>query len=93
MYGNNNLVIDKAKVPFFVKNKNIDYLTSGLSYSQIGKIIARDFGFDIINPNEEDNIFYIHGNNIDFPYDYIKYRIRDNGDIIQIEKNNTTSLK
>lgn len=93
MYGHNNLVIEQAKVPFFVKNKNIDYLPSVLSYIQIGKIIARDFGFDIINPNEEDNIFYIHGNNIDFPYDYIKYRIRDNGDIIQIEKNNTTSLK
>ena len=63
-------------------------MAKGYSY-----VVARDFGFDIINPNEEDNIFYIHGNNIDFPYDYIKYRIRDNGDIIQIEKNNTTSLK
>ena len=93
MYGHNNLVIEQAKVPFFMKKKNSEDLPSVLSYIQIGKIIAGDFGFNIINPNEEDNVFYIHGNNIDFPYDYIKYRIDDNGEITQIEKNNTTALQ
>lgn len=93
MYGHNNLVIEQAKVPFFVKKKNFEYLPPVLSYIQIGEIIARDFGFNIINPNKEDNIYYIHGNNIDFPYEYIKYRINDNGDITQIEKNSTTALK
>lgn len=93
MYGHNNLVLEQAKVPFLMKKKNSEDLPAVISHYQIAKLIARDFGFNVINPNEEDNIYYLHGNNIDFPYDYIKYRIEHQGNVVQMEQNNTTNLK
>ena len=93
MYGHNNLVIEQAKVPFFVKKKNNAALPPVVSHYQMVKMIAQDIGAVIHNPNEEDNTYYLHGNNIDFPYDFIKYQINDNGTVTETEKNNTSNLK
>lgn len=93
MYGHNNLVIEQAKVPFFVKKKNNAALPPVVSHYQMVKMIAQDIGAVIHNPNEEDNTYYLHGNNIDFPYDFIKYKINDNGTVTETEKNNTSNLK
>lgn len=93
MYGHNNLVLEQAKVPFFAKRDGEFSLPPVMPYYQIIKFIADDLGYKIENPNEGDNIYYLHGNNVDFPYDFIKYQIGDDGQITQIEKNNTANLK
>lgn len=93
MYGHNNLVLEQAKVPFFVKRKDNIELPKVMSHYQIIKFMADDFGFSINNPNENDNRYYLHGNNVDFPYNFIEYRIEDDGQITQIDENNTANLK
>ena len=45
----------------------------------------------ITNPNEHDNVFYMHGNNIDFPYNYIEYRI-DHSKISELKNGNTADI-
>ncbi|MEE6206959.1 MAG: sulfatase-like hydrolase/transferase [Alphaproteobacteria bacterium] len=90
-YGHNNLVLEQGKVPFFVKQYQPMDIPPVVSHYQIGKIIAADLGFEVINPNEKDNIYYIHGNNTDFPYDFIEYKI-DGADAVTIEKKNSADL-
>lgn len=88
MWGHNNLVIEQAKVPLFVKGYDAARLPDIVSHYQIGKMILRDLGVELDNPNETDNIYYLHGNNIDFPYDYIEYQITGD-DVREIKRANT----
>lgn len=93
MYGHNNLIIEQAKVPFFFKSYQKRPIPSIVSHYQIGKLIASDIGYEIENPNEKTGIYYLHGNNIDFPYDYITYQIIDGQHIKELEISNTKELK
>lgn len=89
-WGHNNLLLEQGKVPFFMKRNHSAYLPPVVSHYQIGKLIADDFGFEIINPNEHNNTFYLHGNNIDFPYNFIEYQINSN-QIKEIQTGNTAT--
>lgn len=81
LWGHNNLVLEQASVPFIVlKDKPFD-IAPVVSAYQAAKFMALDLGGEIINPNEHDNTFYLHGNNIDFPYAYIEYRLEQDGHI------------
>lgn len=82
MWGHNNLVLAQAYVPFIVIKDNVADIAPVISSYQVGKLIAADLGGNIVNPNEHDNTFYLHGNNIDFPYAYIEYQINNAGDIV-----------
>ncbi len=53
--------------------------------------IMKEIGWNLQNPNEKDGIYYLHGNNIDFPYDFIEYKIK-NDNIYEIKKENTGNL-
>ncbi len=91
MWGHNNLVLEQAKVPFFVKSFEIKDLPSVISHYQIGKLILTQIGFELKNKNENNNTYYLHGNNIDFPYDFIEYRI-ENENVIFNKLDNTKNL-
>ena len=90
-WGHNNLLLEQGKVPFFMKRNRSAHLPAVVSHYQIGKLIADDLGFKIVNPNEQNNTFYMHGNNIDFPYNFIEYQIKNNGQIIEIKTGNTAT--
>lgn len=92
-WGHNSLLIEQGKVPFFTDTPLVENLPAAVSHYQIGKLIAADLGFEIINPNEKENSFYLHGNNIDFPYDFIKYNIAPSGEIKEQYKKNTQDIK
>lgn len=93
MWAHNNLVLEQAKVPFFTRNNLSNKNKNNIvSYYEIGKMIADDLGYNVINKNEEDNTYYLHGNNIDFAYDFIKYKI-ENNKVVKILKENTSQLK
>ncbi|NWG86113.1 MAG: phosphoethanolamine transferase [Hydrogenophilaceae bacterium] len=44
------------------------------SHYEIGRIIARVLGFEVVNPNEVDGIHYINGANLDGSAGYLAYR-------------------
>lgn len=90
-WGHNNLMLEQGKVPFLFKQNQPMHIPSVVSHYQIGKIIAADLGYVITNPNEHDNVFYMHGNNIDFPYNYIEYRI-DHSKISELKNGNTADI-
>lgn len=91
MWGHNNLTLEQAKVPLFVKSPNVGVLPKILPHYEIGKFILRDIGVELQNPNEKDGIYYLHGNNIDFPYDFIEYQIQGDN-IYEVAKENTGNL-
>jgi glucan phosphoethanolaminetransferase (alkaline phosphatase superfamily) len=92
-WGHNNLLLEQGRVPFFAKmNHRPDDFPETISHYEIGKLIARDIGAEIINPNETDRIMFLHGNNIDFPYDFITYKILSDGQLEKINIKNTLEL-
>ena len=91
MWGHNNLTLEQAHVPVFVKRNRIEVLPQIIPHYELGKLILEDIGFKLDNPNEQERIYYLHGNNVDFPYDFIEYQI-NGADILQIKKENTGNL-
>jgi len=91
MWGHNNLTLEQAHVPFFVKRADKKALPKIIPHYEIGKMILRDIGFELKNPNEREGVYYLHGNNVDFPYDFIEYTIEDDK-AIQIKRENTSNL-
>ena len=92
MWGHNNLTLEQAHVPVFVKNSNIEDLPEIVPHYELGKLILNDIGFELDNPNEKDGIYYLHGNNVDFPYDFLEYQVKGSK-IIELKKENTGNLK
>lgn len=92
MWGHNNLTLEQAHVPVFVKNSNIEDLPEIVPHYELGKLILNDIGFELDNPNEKDGIYYLHGNNVDFPYDFLEYQI-NGSDVYEVKKENTGNLK
>ena len=85
-FGHCKLEIEVAQIPFVatVLNKNDDAFVKKLKQSfmpthyEIGKTIAGLLGWNIINPNEEDGIFYVNGNIINGDAGWMKIDKRNN---------------
>jgi len=92
-WGHNNLVMEQGKVPFLTTNILNSPNASLLSYYEIGKMIANDLGWNLLNPNEDNDTFYLHGINIDFPYSFIEYKINDGNVLEEIREGHTSELK
>lgn len=88
-WGHNKLVLEQGLTPFFVRGASIKKLPKTISHYEIGKIILNGLGAELVNPNEQARQYYLHGNNIDYPYDYIKYSITDDGNTLQLSTGNT----
>ncbi len=91
-WGHGQLLLETAKVPFFYYHQSGTLLPPIISHYQIGKLIALDLGFMVLNPNECDNTFYVMENNLFFNTNFIKYRI-DGNQLIELKKNNVINLK
>ena len=87
-YGHSQLTFGDTYVPFiyysdkFHKDLNKTYY----NHYEIGKILAKDLGYEITNPNEDDT-FYINGVSIDGSSGYIQYKFKNNK-IIKIKDKN-----
>ena len=79
-FGHNILEIETAEVPFIFYGASIDPATvSGATHYDIGKSVARMMGFEIVNPNEEPNVRFVHGNNLYKDYQFIRVETDENG--------------
>lgn len=92
MWGHNNLVAEQGKVPAVILGYNAEKLPPSISAYQFGKKILQALGSRLINANETGNIFYLHGNNIYYPYDYLEYQISKDGKIIEKDVKNTNEI-
>lgn len=91
MWGHNNLTMEQSMVPGIVIgniNKDLPKYTPAYEF---GKVILSSLGSSLFNPNEENNTYYLHGNNVEFPYDFIEYKI-ENDTIIPKDIQNTQNL-
>ncbi|MDR2812716.1 MAG: sulfatase-like hydrolase/transferase [Puniceicoccales bacterium] len=71
MYGHGSgiLVPEVAQIPVLVQSSDSVFLKKindifAITHYEIAKLLAEQMGFDIVNPNEEENVFYTNG--IDF---------------------------
>lgn len=91
LWGHNNLVLEQGYVPFVVLKDNMPKIAPVISAYEAAKFVAQDLGATIINPNEQNNVFYLHGNNIDFPYSYIEYQLSAEGHVLSQALKHTDS--
>lgn len=64
-YGHSQLNYEVAKVPFIIySDKEIQFTHKLYTHYEIGKLIARNMGYNIINPNDNNKTYYINGVNI-----------------------------
>ncbi|MDR1460360.1 MAG: sulfatase-like hydrolase/transferase [Campylobacteraceae bacterium] len=85
-YGHNKLDMSVAAVPFLsysVNGDKIPYKTP--SQYEIAEWIGELLGYKFINPNLQNNTFYVHGNNFLSNYEFISY-IKINGNIAKQSK-------
>jgi glucan phosphoethanolaminetransferase (alkaline phosphatase superfamily) len=76
-YGHSQLVFGDTFVPFFYysdryhKNLNKKFY----NHYEISKMLTRDLGYDIINPNEDDT-YYVNGVKIDGSAGWMHYKFK-----------------
>lgn len=92
MWGHNKLVIEQGKVPAIIIADKKIAMPKYISSYDFGKLILKQLGNQLINPNEKKNIFYLHGNNIYYPYDFMEYEIFKNGKIKNLPPKNTQDI-
>ncbi len=90
MYGHNFLSESVVRVPFLMyskkKNKKLFQSLKKLgviSHYEISKFVANLIGYDVRNPNEIRDNFFIHDASITGDYKFINY-IRQNGEIKKV---------
>ena len=91
LYTHNQLHPHVYTIPFWLLGLNegipkqaLEKITplSPISHYEIGYFIADLLGHDIQNPNIEKDVFYVHGDNIDRNYDFIRYKRIDKDQIV-----------
>ncbi len=55
------------------------------SHYEIGKAIARVLGYEVVNPNEKDGVFYINGANLDGSAGYLAYTKGPGTNVLRVE--------
>lgn len=78
-YGHNILLQETAEVPFLIYSPNPDRnlyadlkQNPEISHYEIADTIATLLGYDVKNPNHDENTVYIHGNNLYEEYEIIE---------------------
>ncbi|MGN0930049.1 MAG: sulfatase-like hydrolase/transferase [Alphaproteobacteria bacterium] len=86
LWGHSFLDLRVAEVPFILYTKGVsqnDLFEMNnppelLTHYDISKFIAKILGYEIINPNTPENIYYINGVDIDGDAGFIKYKLENN---------------
>jgi glucan phosphoethanolaminetransferase (alkaline phosphatase superfamily) len=77
-HGSGNLVPEAAQIPVLVQSSDFIFLKKindifAITHYEIAKLIAEQIGCDIINPNEEENVFYTNGIDYNGQCGYIRF--------------------
>jgi glucan phosphoethanolaminetransferase (alkaline phosphatase superfamily) len=77
-HGSGNLIPEAAQIPVIVQSNDPSFLekinhTFAVTHYELAKLIAEQIGFDIINPNEEKNVFYTNGIDYNGKLGYIRF--------------------
>ncbi len=88
-YGHNQLLIESMRVPFFMYSigaENPKLPTGVISHYEISQIVAQSLGYEVNNPNFENDIFFVHGNNLFEEYEFVEYHRVPSGELTQVRK-------
>jgi len=78
-YGHSELDFEVAKVPFLIySNKPIDIKKEPINHYQIGKMILKDLGYKLDNPNDNGQTYYINGLNRGGKSGFLEYNLSNN---------------
>lgn len=83
LYGHVKFNSEATRIPLLTYSNNykINFpIEENITHYEFSELIAKSLGYQIINPNLRDNIFYIHGNNHNNVYEVL--------DCYQVKKNN-----
>lgn len=92
LWGHNHLIAEQGKVPAVIFGHDARRLPALMSAYQFSKIIIEALGNKLINPNESSNKYYLHGNNIYYPYDFLEYQITPEGKLKEKMPGNTNNI-
>ena len=84
-YGHNQLLRESMNVPFIMYNNggNVPVLPKGeISHYEISELVAKYLGYKVINPNFDNDTFFVHGNNLFEEYQFIKMNRNEDGVVI-----------
>ena len=75
-YGHSVLDIEAARVPFlYYSSKPVDINITKTNHYKIGKLILNDLGYDLKNPNQKKDIFYLNGVKLDGSAGFLEYNL------------------
>lgn len=82
-----------AQVPFVVQSNDSSFLSKVKdiympTHYEMTKIIANLLGFEVINPNEQEGVFYINGSDFNGTCGYIKFTKDKAKNIVKYEEPN-----
>jgi glucan phosphoethanolaminetransferase (alkaline phosphatase superfamily) len=79
-FGHNKLDISVAEVPFIQYGVNARAESPPpFSHYEITRWIGELLGYEMMNPNQKDDSFFIHGNNFLSDYEFIPYSKKNSG--------------
>lgn len=80
LFGHNIMRSDVAAVPFLFYSDALPPLErKAWTHYEIGKLFVSLFGYRLNNPNERDNSFFIHGNNLYEEYAFLNITRQPDG--------------
>ncbi len=93
IWGHTVVNINVAKIPFFatlINSNDTDFIKKFKNLFQpthyeISKMVAKLLGYEIVNPNEKDGIFYVNGNIISGDAGWFELD-KSNGKEVKIER-------
>jgi glucan phosphoethanolaminetransferase (alkaline phosphatase superfamily) len=75
-YGHSVLDIEAARVPFLCySNKPVDINITKTNHYKIGNLILNDLGYNLENPNQKKDIFYLNGVKLDGSAGFLEYNL------------------
>jgi glucan phosphoethanolaminetransferase (alkaline phosphatase superfamily) len=79
LYGHGTLSRYTADIPIMIQSNDIEFMKIMKAifkptHYEIAKNIAKILGYEIINPNEEENVFYINGVDFTGRCGYIRFK-------------------
>lgn len=99
LWGHTVLNFGSAETPFLLYSRQLKYLPKEqienkrtATHYEISKFIANILGFNIMNPNEADGLFYINGSQLYQDCDFMAIERDSSGNFVQKYRNVVSDL-